>query len=514
MRDRRRAEPRGVVLCDESGVEITGGEARMREQRRLERDIARDAADHETVERLTHARDRLVTVPTVHDELGDHRVIVHGDLAALVDAGIDAYAATRRHRLRGFHVLRRRPVLHQAAGRGQEVAERIFGVDAALDRPTFALDVLLLERELLAGCDADHLLHEVEPGDALGDRMLHLQTRVHLEEEERFVFPDHELDGACTLVIDRLGERDRLLAHRFADLIVEEGARRLFDHLLVTALDRALPLPEIETVAVRVAQHLDLDVARLLDKFLDKHAVVAEAVARFVATGTEALEGLLVVPCDAQTFAASARARLDHHRVADIPRDLDRALRRLDRIVPAGDGAHTRLGGERFRGDLVAHRSDRSMLRPDEDDPGLLDAPRELGVLGQEAVARMHSLGARGAAGFDDAILHQIGLARRGRADQHRLVGKLDVPGVLVRLRVDGHGLDAHASRRLDDATGDLAPVGDEYLLEHTCRSPGHRHSGMLPCLRHGSSIFLSRSTVSARHTRRRVPCGMITSSM
>ena len=221
-----------------------------------------------------------------------------------------------------------------------------------------------------------------------------------------------------------------------------------------------------------VAQHLDLDVARLLDELLDEHAVIAEAVARFVATGTEALEGLLVVPGDAQAFAATARARLDHHRVADVLRDLDRTLRRLDRIVPARDGADTGLGGERFRGDLVAHRADRSMLRPDEDDPRLLDAPRELGVLGQESVSRMHGLGAGLAAGLDDAILHQIGLARGRRADQHRLVGELDMPGVLVGLRVHGHGLDAHASRRLDDATGDLATVGDEDLLEHACRSP------------------------------------------
>ena len=40
------------------------------------------------------------------------------------------------------------------------------------------------------------------------------------------------------------------------------------------------------------------------------------------------------------------------------------------------------------------------------------------------------------------------------------------------------------------------------------------RHRGMLPCLRHGFSSFLVSSVASARQIRRRVPCGMITSSM
>jgi hypothetical protein len=57
---------------------------------------------------------------------------------------------------------------------------------------------------------------------------------------------------------------------------VEERRRRLLDHLLVAALDRALALAEVDDVAVLVGQHLDLDVARLLDELLDEHAVVAE----------------------------------------------------------------------------------------------------------------------------------------------------------------------------------------------------------------------------------------------
>ena len=55
----------------------------------------------------------------------------------------------------------------------------------------------------------------------------------------------------------------------------------------------------------------------------------------------------------------------------------------------------------------------------------------------------------------------------RRRADMHRLVGHLDVQRVPVGIGIDGDRLDAHAPRGLDDPAGDLAPVGDQDLVEH-----------------------------------------------
>ncbi len=262
-----------------------------------------------------------VAVLAVHDELGDHRVVEHRDLAAVVHAGVHAHAVQvlgvgREHRLP------RRLERHQAAGRRQEVAERVFGVDAALDGPAVALHVRLRQRQLLAGGDADHQLDQVQAGDALGHRMLHLQARVHLQEVEALVLADHELHRARALVLHGLGQRHGLLAHRLARRLADEGRRRLLDHLLVAPLDRALALVQVDHVAVRIAQHLDLDVARLLDELLDEHAVVAEAVARLVAARGEALEGFLVVEGHAQALAAAAGRGLDHHGVADVLGDL------------------------------------------------------------------------------------------------------------------------------------------------------------------------------------------------
>ena len=277
----------------------------MRQQRRLERNVAADAADHEAVERLAHACDRMLAVLAVHDELGDHRVVIHRDLAAVVHAGVHPHAVQVRGVARE-HGLGRRLELHQPAGGRQEVAERIFGVDAALDGPAIALHLGLRQRQLLAGRHADHQLDQVEAGDALRHRMLHLQARVHLQEVEALVLADHELHRAGALVLHGLGQLHRLLAHRLARRVGDEGRRSFLDHLLVAPLDRALALVQIDHVAVRIAQHLDLDVARLLDELLDEHSVVAEAVACFVAARGKALEGLLVVEGHAQALAPAA----------------------------------------------------------------------------------------------------------------------------------------------------------------------------------------------------------------
>ena len=55
------------------------------------------------------------------------------------------------------------------------------------------------------------------------------------------------------------------------------------------------------------------------------------------------------------------------------------------------------------------------------------------------------------------------------------------VQSVAVGVGIDGNGLDAHASRGLDDAARDFATIGDENPLEH--RNP-RRGEPALPALR------------------------------
>ena len=211
----------GILLGNEARVEVAGNKARMRQQSRLEWNVRADATNDECVQSFAHFGDGIVAVAAMHDELGDHRVVEHRNFTALLHAGVYTHTekllgVTLEHRGLG------RMEAHQASRRWQEITERIFRVDAALNRPAIALHVFLLQGEWLTCCNTDHPLNQVQTRDALGHRMLHLQAGVHLEEIKTLVFADHKLNRASALVFHRLGQSHGLFAHGFAGGVADE----------------------------------------------------------------------------------------------------------------------------------------------------------------------------------------------------------------------------------------------------------------------------------------------------
>ena len=151
--------------------------------------------------------------------------------------------------------------------------------------------LLLGQRQRLPGGDAQLPFDEILAGDHLGDRVLDLQAGVHLHEVERAVLVGDELDRAGADVADRPRGGDGGLAHLAAALGGHAGGGRFFQHLLVAALHRAVALEQVDAVAVRVGEDLDLDVARAGDVLLDQHVVVAEAGDRLALARGERVAG-------------------------------------------------------------------------------------------------------------------------------------------------------------------------------------------------------------------------------
>ena len=170
----------------------------MAQRGEVERDGRRDALDDRLLERDEHALDGLGAVLATRDHLGDQRVVVRGHRVAGIDVGVDPDARPARLVPVG-----------DLARAGPEVVGGILGVDAALDRVAAELDLLLRQRQLPAGGDADLLLHQVDARDHLGHRVLDLDARVHLHEVERAVLVQQELDRPHGVVADRRGALDR-----------------------------------------------------------------------------------------------------------------------------------------------------------------------------------------------------------------------------------------------------------------------------------------------------------------
>jgi hypothetical protein len=435
-----------------------GDELLLLQQVAVEGDERRRALDDVLVERAQHAPPRRLAVRVPGDQLRDHRVVDLGDLRARPHPRVDADAGPRGLAVGG-----------DAGGRGQEARRRVLGVDAALEGVAPRGDLVLGDRERLAGRYPHLLAHEVEAGHDLGDGVLHLDARVHLEEEE-LVARDQVLQSPGRGVADRPGGADRGLAHPGPQPLPDDRARRLLDQLLVAALHRAVALPEPDAVAVGVGEDLDLDVARLGQVALQVDRPVGEEA---LALAPGALEGVLE-PCGAhgntEALAAPACRRLDGHGVADLLRDRPRGG---DVRHGVGHARDDRDPGGRHQGagaGLGPHGLDGVWRRADPDDPRLAERPGEARVLGQEAVARVHGLGARLARHLEDAGHAEVALARRPRAEQVGLVGVLHEERVAVDLAVDGDRGDAHLAQGPHHADGDLAPVGHQHLGEHQDR--------------------------------------------
>src|SRR5262249_4815826 len=141
-----------------------------------------DTLDDELGEAALEPHEALIAVLAVHDELTNQAIVVGGYAVALVGAAVHAHAETAG----------RMPV-GDAPGGGSERL-RVLGIDPTFDRMAGQRDLVLAERQRCARCDADLFNDEVEPGDHLGDWVLDLQTRIHLDEVELAVFIE-ELDG-------------------------------------------------------------------------------------------------------------------------------------------------------------------------------------------------------------------------------------------------------------------------------------------------------------------------------
>ena len=101
--------------------------------------------------------------------------------------------------------------------------------------------------------------------------------------------------------------------------------------------------------------------------------------------------------------------------------------------------------------------------------PPVGDGAGEVGVLGEEAVAGVHAVGAGRLDRVEDRLGVEVALGRGLAAERVRLVGVAHVRGVAVELGVHGDGRDAELATRAHDADRDLAAVRDQDLRSTPC---------------------------------------------
>src|SRR5205085_6153590 len=266
----------------------------------------------------------------VGDDLADHGVVIRRHGVPLVDVRIDTDSRAAWRMVGGDLAWRRSEAI------------RIFGIDAALERMAADRDVLLPKTELFARRDADLLLHEVDAGHHFRYGVLDLDARVHLDEEELGVLVE-KFERADAAVTDLAACIDTALADLLAHLRRYVWSRRLLHDLLVAPLQRAVPLPEMHGVLVRVGEHLDLHMARPLEILLEIDHWVREGRLRLGAGQVDRVEKRRLSMHDPHAAPAAPARRLDDHRVADLARDAHDLFRVLGQR-PFGTGYRRHAG--------------------------------------------------------------------------------------------------------------------------------------------------------------------------
>ena len=301
--------------------------------------------------------------------------------------------------------------------------------------------------------------------------MLHLDARVHLDEDVATGLGagglQQELDRARPGVADFLGEGERCRSEGRTQFGVQLRSRRHLNHLLVPTLDRAIPLEQMQLVAVMVGQHLHLDMPRPEYGLLQVDGAVTEGALGFPHRVTGQPSQILGAIHPPHTATAAASHRLDEHREAQ----LGGVTRQL------GDIGGWRGGLQRGQSSrpgvldgphLVAGQPDRPGTGPDENQPCIRAGSREIGILAEEAVPGVDCLGAAVLGDRDDAVDVEVG--RHGVTGFADLVGLIRLDAVFrvaVFLGEYRHGAATKFAGRPEGPDCDLAAVGHQDLVEH-----------------------------------------------
>ena len=220
----------------------------------------------------------------MHNELGHHRVVIRADGVTLTHTIVETHGAAFKRGVRWFFVH-----LQMTGGR-QEIVVGVFSANACLNGMTGQFDLILLQWQGLATGHAQLPFHQIQTCHGFGHRMLHLQAGVHLHEEEVHVdlasglvvalFHD-EFNSACAHIVHSSCSGHSRFAHLLAQCFGHARCRRFFQHFLVATLHRTIALHQVNTVALRVAKHLNFDVTGALHILFNQHRLIAKTVLRF-----------------------------------------------------------------------------------------------------------------------------------------------------------------------------------------------------------------------------------------
>jgi hypothetical protein len=440
--------------AQEADRKASGPKLRLRDDLSQVIEVRLEAREGSICERAVHSLDRILTALTTDDDLREHRIVERRDLGAARHPRVAAHAFRESH-------------VREQAGARTESLRGIFGVDADLDGCTRRGAPQRVERRQVARAQPHHPFDQVDPGDFFRHAVLDLQPRVHLEEEELLAIRVvQELHGPGRSIANRSYHVLCRVQQPASHVSTQAGRRRLFDHLLMATLCRAVALAKCEDIACMVAEDLHFEVPRLLDIALEVHAGLAEIGRAKPHDGRIVLHQLTWGTAHAHADAATARRALEDDGIA-ASLGFDRSVRLAGQQARTRQQRHAFAPRDLARRVLQAERTHLLRRRPEEHDAVPFARLDEFRVLTQEPVSGVNRVGAGRLRGLENRRLIEIAFGRRRWSQQNGRVGLRDVRRVAVGLRVHRDRRHAQRPQRPDDPAGDRAAVRNQNAVEH-----------------------------------------------
>jgi hypothetical protein len=118
---------------------------------------------------------------------------------------------------------------------------------------------------------------DINAGNDLGNRVLDLHARIHFDEvESAGIDIEQKFDRSGAEVIGRTSDLDRGFTQFFANPGVKIDGGSHLHHFLMTSLNGAITLVQVEDIPVLISQNLHFDVLCAANKALEKNRIISE----------------------------------------------------------------------------------------------------------------------------------------------------------------------------------------------------------------------------------------------
>ena len=315
-----------------------------------------------------HAGDGRVTIVTIGNQFADHRIVIRRHVIARINVAVKTDAGAARCM----------PSRHSSRTRNK--CEGVFGVDTALDSMAANLDVALFVVQTFAVSHTNLFTYKVNTGNEFCHRMFNLNTGVHFDEVELFVFVQ-EFKRTGTAITDSLTGFDATFAHFFNQFTGHAGSRGFFQNLLVAALHGAIALTQVNGIVEVIGQDLNFDVARIFQEFFHVYGRVAESRLSFLARHGNSVNQCRFSANHAHAASAAATAGFNNDRVADLAGNLNDFVRIFRQgTVRARNNRNTGFNHGFLGRDLVTHDTDGIRTGTDKGKTGTFHALGKVGI--------------------------------------------------------------------------------------------------------------------------------------